>query len=117
MSEQELKQRFFAQYYGQFVLQFKNDSSLHKCIDWFKWDNSILILKNIESITDEDCLNVSVNSIFTTISGHKNVVLTRFNNNMLTIPEIDLLRSKSYLIPFMNLSVEEIIKKGWAKYE
>lgn len=34
-----------------------------------------------------------------------------------TSNEADFLRSNGYLVPFNGKSPEEIIKKGWAKYE
>lgn len=76
----------------------------------------ILVLKNIESITDEDAMEMFDTRIAKYKSA-KDFLRIFKSSGFLTQQESDLCRSKGYLVPFMNLSVEEIISKGWAKYE
>lgn len=120
MEEQELKQRFFAQYLGcEMVL------SLHQNVFKFKFkpvdigegmpailEKSHLILKDLSKIKDEDAGKAGfwrskslINDIET--DGY----------DCLTIEQVDILRSLGYLVPFMHLSIQDLLNRGWAKYE
>lgn len=122
MTETELKQRFFAQYYGQFVLMLPNNDSIHRLIDWFKFENGVLRLKDLRNISDEDAIFVTGNAL----DGNKNrQSLIRHTKEYikyypvisLSAEKVDRLRSLGYLVEFMGLSIEDILNKGWARYE
>ncbi len=165
MTEQELKQRFFAQYWGQFVLITPHQEVFRRpCRDnnlWYTNYGSYLILKNIENINDEDLkelgdilfkdvkkgydnisyskeVNESVMYLNMHVSGRKNpeyaIVFTKDGFGLTNLKSdggldykwsicryiyqaVDFLRFKGYLIPFMHLSIQDILNKGWARYE
>lgn len=146
----ENKAAFFAHYYGQGVMlsQYSaiiNNSPLDpawaiRASTLEKWptvDNSILLLKPLSQITDEDAIEVAkicshyfpINEdveceVFINSFGRKVVSWGKsYKEKFLvehakdTAQGADFLRSKGYLLPWRDLSVEEIISYGWAKYE
>ena len=128
----ENKAKYFAQYWGQDVI--KNCTAL---FDTFGLDSvlqstytisnsSYLELKPLSSITDEDAMDVSKIKGWIDILNEKvNIEATKrwlLENDFL--PEnfflkfsyiLDYLRSKGYALPFMGLSVEQLIEYGWLK--
>lgn len=120
----ENKEKFFTQYWGQKVITNDNLSSIG--VATYVNGTSIileyLLLKPLSSITDEDAIEVA------RIAGYTNVVydmrkkksLIRMvkdaiSNHILTYKIVDYLRSKGYALPWMGLSVEEMIDAGWIK--
>ena len=127
----ENKAKFFAQYWGQYVLYFTSDF-LRK-IDNLTLDSiendDYLELKHISQISDEDAIEVSkifglghlsgaikelILSIFrTSINDSGTTSSTNGIKNWLHV--FDYLRSKGYALPYMDLSVEDLVEYGWIK--
>lgn len=128
----ENKLKFFAQYFYQKVLKHKNfneigfvnDTLIHS-INFI--DNYYLELRSIESITDDECIEYfnlkHSNSKFlineverkTKILDIKNEVGWLRIREKFTSIEIDFFRSKGFLVPFMNITTDQILEFGWAK--
>ena len=127
----ENKAKFFAQYWGQYVLYFTSDF-LRK-IDNLTLDSvendDYLELKPLSQISDEDAIEVSkifglghlsgaikelILSIFrTSINDSGTTSSTNGIKNWLHV--FDYLRSKGYALPYMDLSVEDLVEYGWVK--
>ena len=127
----ENKAKFFAQYWGQYVLYFTSDF-LRK-IDNLTLDSvendDYLELKPLSQISDEDAIEVSkifglghlsgaikelILSIFrTSINDSGTTSSTNGIKNWLHV--FDYLRSKGYALPWMDLSVEDLVEYGWVK--
>ena len=127
----ENKAKFFAQYWGQYVLYFTSDF-LRK-IDNLTLDSvendDYLELKPLSHISDEDAIEVSkifglghlsgaikelILSIFrTSINDSGTTSSTNGIKNWLHV--FDYLRSKGYALPYIDLSVENLIEYGWIK--
>lgn len=129
----ENKAKFFAQYWGQRVLSVKQsdggrdkwvvDGDVLNEIKGFK--NDYLELKTLSQITDED--SIEVGKIITkgiTLPINFNLTLhgrlyvgdfkkQSYKDSVLEV--VDFLRSKSYSLPYMDLSVENMIEYGWIK--
>jgi hypothetical protein len=109
------KELFFALYYKQNVY---NEGELIKDCKVYpelaKYKNSYLLLKPVKFITDED-----VNAI----GLHKTSLLYYFDeegesvilNNRAVMFADHYLRSKGFALPWMNISVEEMIEFNWIK--
>jgi tRNA splicing endonuclease len=119
----ENKAKFFAQYWGQHVLYFSSDF-LRK-IDNLTLDSvendDYLELKPLSQISDEDASKVC-DLIFITnnnlnIQQIKQIVILIESNNWNNYKIFDYLRSKGYALPYMDLSVEDLIEYGWIKLD
>lgn len=141
MTDNEMKARFFAAYLGQKVEFFEQDYNqtgeqyLHAiqiagCGDTnerefdFKSMDCYLLLRSIQSLTDEECckcqkiLKPNDDYKHSDPSYFRSWVKTIDNSSWLysnTLIFTDYLRSIGIAIPFMGISVEEMIKKGWIK--
>ncbi|OPC51495.1 hypothetical protein BAY06_03975 [Elizabethkingia anophelis] len=125
----ENKAKFFAQYWGQqalksdrygleLVLYYFNPGQSN--VDGMEGLNYHLELKSLEDITDEDALHIATSmytaiSNFQTISNGKCMVSCHKNQIGLGLLQSDYLRSKGYALPWMRLSVDDLIKYGWVK--
>lgn len=114
MTENELKQRFFAQYFNQKVLispMWPMAVRCHEGVDWHK-KGFFLILKDLNMITDEDAGKAG-------FWGSKSLIndIETDGYDCLFIEQVDILRSLGYLLPFMHLSVQDLLNRGWAKCE
>lgn len=129
----ENKAKFFAQYWGQEVFKsFDRQVNAIFCkpADALNYPDSFIMLNPISSITDADAIElagirglVNIIRVGFVFEGYL-VVLKREGKRSVTKfvffrdmyqPEIDFLRSKSYLLPYMDLSVEDLISYGWVK--
>lgn len=117
----ENKAKFFVQYWGQHVLYFTSDF-LRK-IDNLTLDSiendDYLELKPLSQISDEDASKVC-DLIFITnnnlnIQQIKQIVILIESNNWNNYKIFDYLRSKGYALPYMDLSVEDLVEYGWIK--
>lgn len=115
----ENKAKFFAQYWGQKVIKDDACQLLYVSPNInLEHDSWYLNLKPLSSISDEN----------------KKVVTVYYNTNLIKIDEyggfepwddgdfipwrsiqIDYLRSKGYALPYLGLSVEDLINAGWIK--
>ena len=115
----ENKERFFAQYFGQHVLYFSSDF-LRK-IDNLTLDSvendDYLELKPLSQISDEDAIKIS-KEFYAFKSDIRNSVkelFQEFDVLELSMEIGDYLRSKGYALPWMDLSVEDLVEYGWVK--
>lgn len=77
-------------------------------------ENAVAILKSLSDISDEDAAIIH--------KGHTaKSFLEYYSGNLkqafwgLSHAEVDYLRSRGYLLPYMGLTTDEIINAGWAK--
>ena len=122
----ENKARFFAQYFGQHVLYFSSDF-LRK-IDNLTLDSvendDYLELKPLSQISDEDAIEVAkliygnyhIEQTFSVLSKDKAIYEIKYSiekeNHYL---KFYYLSSKGYALPWMDLSVEDLVEYGWVK--
>jgi len=131
----ENKGRFFAQYYGQDVLTVGNaicDNTEEYWIEKSLQHTQYLFLKPLSLISDEDaieCLklfgltnfkdlneNNNKQDLFAIFSGDDmDIVTPNEYHPTIYLQLYDYLRSKSYALPYMELSVEQQIEYGWVK--
>jgi len=119
----ENKSKFFAQYWGQRVLSIRNSSYcflLQKMSQGDVSKSDQLRLKSLSDISDEDAIEVGrLNGSITSNNLLVGKALCHWlriegTNRDITFEAIDFLRSKGYLLPWMGLSTEELISRGWA---
>jgi len=127
----ELKEKFFAQYWGQNVCTTRNGFGVLYRPDFIISGNGIedyhLLLKSLSDISDEDAIELmQILDCNPDQRLGKRIVLGLFENTeenkyldgylfYWDVPIIvDFLRSKGYLLPFNGLSTEELISRGWA---
>lgn len=106
---------FFQQYHRQYV-----DSSSGRCrlrdadgVDNINW----IELIPLSDISDEDALEFSdIRKIgLPSIKLGKRMIEMFVNGDDINLEEVDYLRSKGYALPWMNLSVDALVKIGWVK--
>ena len=134
----ENKAKFFAQYWGQHLIIM---GSFLRIIDPLTLGNiendDILQLKPLSKISDEDALWTINNHYFKfenpilelsklkalTKEIHISYIFNDATRHLILKPEnlyphnYDYLRSKGYALPWMDLSVEDLIDYGWIKLE
>lgn len=123
----ENKARFFAQYWGQKLLTWKENNGKLKPVNcgYINDTGVYLELTAPSQITDEHAIEVA-KIIWLTREhiGHlKEEITDLFSEDVLTLktPVVylnrayDYLRSKGYALPFMGLSVEKQIEYGWVE--
>lgn len=124
----ENKEKFFAQYWGQRILRYsfwREDVESRDCKFEEAVKNHYILLKPLSSITDEDAVEVA--KIF---NQHK--IKAHYSDDSLKAYLIkegkqfafrcehyvviyQYLQSKGYALPFMGLSVEQLVEYGWVK--
>lgn len=137
---QENKARFFGCYLGQKIRL--PDGSIHTLsgiinhkgkdgkTHWWAYfgeeqhhciliDYTKLLLKPLSSISDEDAINaimISLDDISANYKGSKEEAVEFYQNPFdLNYTEVDYLRSRGYALPWMGLSVEELVQAGWIR--
>lgn len=81
----------------------------------------MLCLKSLSSISDEDCLVLAENALGdnkdqTDLINHaKNIIIGLSGSTGFESSKVDYLRSKGYALPWMGLTVEEMVEAGWIK--
>lgn len=136
----ENKAKFFAQYWGQEVLMW-HDKAVVLNIIWQDLNNDLkdvhfLRLKPLSSITDEDAaklckifdveydnkddseshfdLDGAIEWIKALYSEPAGYYVDGYTGNQL-LSGSDYLRSKGYALPYMGLSVKQLVEYGWVK--
>jgi hypothetical protein len=106
----ENRAKFFALYWGQKVLKDVHglNATISNMID-FEWNGWWLELKPLSSISNQDAKECGSNDSKDFLEELDSCGLTYQSHN------IDYFRSKGYALPWMGLSVEEIIEAGWIK--
>ena len=122
----ENKSKFFAQYWGQHLIIM---GSFLRIIDHVTLCNiendDILQLKPLSKISDEYIFELTSHLDFdnSEINEFKDLIIRNNNEwyNYFDKQEIifvyDYLRSKGYALPYMDLSVEDLIEYGWIKLD
>lgn len=103
------KRKFFGLYTGQDVFEKMTIESYRTS------DGGILNLRSVSSITDDELLELRE---FIKMDLIPNVAIQLLRSQLkyrLGDDYKDWLRSKGFLMPFMDLSVEQIIEYGWVK--
>ena len=111
----ENKAKFFAQYWGQKCGKNKycnlsvNKSNILNITH--------LELKPLSQISDEDAVEISkfYPSFGSDIRNAVKELFQEWNVLELSIETGDFLRSKGYALPYMDLSVEDLVEYGWVK--
>ena len=115
----ENKARFFAQYWGQHVLYFSSDF-LRK-IDYLTIvgieNDDYLELKPLSQISDEDSIEIykEFPAFKSDIRNSVKELFKEFDVLELSLETGDYLRLKCYALPWMDLSVEDLVEYGWVK--
>ena len=112
------KEQFFAQYWGQEVLHCKGYALSFKVGKGYDFTdpNFYLLLRPLSSITDEEAMEIAES--FCQIKGlifkpeHSIFILHdhRFDSII-----VDHTRSLGFALPYMGITVEEQIERGWIK--
>ena len=119
----ENKAKFFAQYWGQRIINWNNNSvGIGLVNSGYINDVGIWIeLKSLSDISNEYAIEVAIfegyergNSAGHNSFNGKRIVTEECNK--LSQRSADFLRSRGYLVPWLGLSCEELIEAGWAKY-
>lgn len=113
----ENKAKLFSNYWGK-TYSYRNEfGRFEDCVGYHFIEYlpySILILKSLTYISDEDALNVEFQN-----SSHFNKCMVSYGEEfydlILKHSQIDYLRSKGYALPFMGLSIDEMVNVGWIK--
>ena len=122
----ENKAKFFAQYWGQKIICFPyNNTPLRydnpNRLLAGKFENkAYLELKPLSQISNEETEHVMELENF--IDGFLsddilNYLIDLKKGKCNKIEVIDYLRTKGYALPYMDLSVEDLIEYGWIKLE
>ena len=114
LNKTDVKCRFFAQYYELEVAKHSTKNYFVKHILDKVGENYFLELKPLSKITDEDAIlmyrglerNYESSNQF--LEDYKSI-------GFLEQSEVDFLRSKGYAVPYMEYSVDELVKIGWVK--
>lgn len=124
LSENGIKARFFAQYWGQPVLRFQHIVSISYDINPSKMsadeyshllEDGFLKLKPLSKITDEDALKCWKNDSYVASKDDVKIVDRLFLE--MTAVNCDYLRSKGYAVQFMDYSVDDLVSFGWLQLE
>ena len=120
----ENKTKFFAQYWGQDVLcrvifgKNKNEIIMHNtpCSNLKLGEiiDSYLELKPLSQISDEESI-LMYRGLETHYENAKQFLEDYAALDFLSQNEADILRSKGYALPWMDLSVEDLVEYGWVK--
>ena len=116
LNETAVKCRFFAQYWGTKTLYVGGVGlvEIGKGGWNLKHPDFFLQLKPLSKITDEDAISMyrglerNYESANQFLEDYKSI-------GFLEQSEVDFLRSKGYAVPFMEHSVDELIKMGWVQ--
>ena len=112
----DVKCRFFAQYWGTKTMYVGGVGLVEVGKGgWnLKHPDFFLQLKPLSKITDEDAISMyrglerNYESANQFLEDYKSI-------GFLEQSEVDFLRSKGYAVPYMEYSVDELVKIGWVK--
>ena len=116
LNETAVKCRFFAQYWGTKTLYVGGVGLVEVGKGgWnLKHPDFFLQLKPLSKITDEDAISMyrglerNYESSNQFLEDYKSI-------GFLEQSEVDFLRSKGYAVPYMEYSVDELVKIGWVQ--
>ena len=112
----DVKCRFFAQYWGTKTMYVGGVGLVEVGKGgWnLKHPDFFLQLKPLSKITDEDAISMyrglerNYESANQFLEDYKSI-------GFLEQSEVDFLRSKGYAVPYMEYSVDELVKIGWVR--
>ena len=115
-AQTDVKCRFFAQYWGTKTMYVGGVGLVEVGKGgWnLKHPDFFLQLKPLSKITDEDAISMyrglerNYESANQFLEDYKSI-------GFLEQSEVDFLRSKGYAVPYMEYSVDELVKIGWVK--
>lgn len=122
----ENKSKFFGQYANQRICRYTDwmESGYHIPRTPDVQNNQHLELTPLSDITDEDALWVGrdaneFNYSYSDDLKYSLELIARMETNphLINFKQSDYLRSKGYALPYMGLSVEELIEFGWVKFK
>lgn len=123
----ENKSKFFAQYYFQWVLHL---TSMPKGLPIrvrpdCNEDDFFLLLKPLDLLTDDEYFELAGDDLGDALGDNKDreriikhaKKIIEYNEVLRTIrwEHYQYLQSKGYAVPFMGLSVEQLVEYGWVK--
>lgn len=114
----ENKAKFFALYWGQEVLS--DGGHLGGCVGDCEED-MFLLLKHLSSISDEDAIELGYSTCDDPLNPNYGMSASGCflddwtQREEMLMSDSDYLRSKGYALPWMGLSVEEMVEAGWIK--
>ena len=116
LNKADVKCRFFAQYWGTKTMYVGGVGLVEVGKGgWnLKHPDFFLQLKPLSKITDEDAISMyrglerNYESSNQFLEDYKSI-------GFLEQSEVDFLRSKGYAVPYMEYSVDELVKIGWVK--
>ena len=139
----ENKAKFFAQYFKQRVLITSLSPDVNSVTELClnnPLEDEYLELKSLSQISDEDAIelmrlkidskggdsnNLSIEIEDKTLDGYTFIVKRKnwgsertgfvFNGHTNPLSFYDYLRSKGYALPYMGLSVKDLVEYGWVK--
>lgn len=120
------KKAFMAQYWGQQAMKetlFPNSPICEVSSTFIdEFDGWHLELYSLDDITDEDsielCKILQIKTDYPEIAGRSRahwVGKVDPKSSSCNSIAIDFLRSRSYLVPYLRYSVEQLISMGWVK--
>ena len=116
LNKTDVKCRFFAQYWGTKTMYVGGVGLVEVGKGgWnLKHPDFFLQLKPLSKITDEDAISMyrglerNYESSNQFLEDYKSI-------GFLEQSEVDFLRSKCYAVPYMEYSVDELVKMGWVQ--
>ena len=116
LNKTDVKCRFFAQYWGTKTMYVGGVGLVEVGkVGWnLKHPDFFLQLKPLSKITDEDAISMyrglerNYESSNQFLEDYKSI-------GFLEQSEVDFLRSKGYAVPYMEYSVDELVKIGWVQ--
>jgi len=135
----ENKARFFAHYWGNKVFRYFDNLNIDKTLilnheNFGKLHNGYLILTPLSIITDEEANKLvkilhlkryvdintveffdSAEGLFWTIFYSDFKFIKNSQTSIVPSFAVDQLRSKSYALPWLDLSIDDLIEYGWIK--
>lgn len=112
----ENKAKFFAQYWGVDVVNYGRGAKLMSVdfVDFIDLKNELFLeLTPLSQIRNEDVSYLGENHAIS--FDEFGCYYGRGAGHSWTSSEIDYLRSKGYALPWMDLSVEDLVDYGWVK--
>lgn len=123
MNKEQDKQAFFVQYWGQHVGHVYSNG-FHPTYNTLRIDNNLNLdkvahinLRRLEDITDEEARELGYDNLKDFTVSNLDPMGEFWEYGYLCLSEIDQIRSKGFLLPFRDYSIEDILKLGWAKFK
>lgn len=118
----ENKAKFFALYWGQKVVKDKSSQRLYVSPNInLEHESWFLSLKPLSSINDEDAIELGYSTCDDPLNPNYGMSANGCflddwtQREEMLMSDSDYLRSKGYALPWMGLSVEEMVQAGWIK--